>query len=37
MAIPDFQHMMLPLLRFAADREEHSFREAIEVLTGEFG
>ncbi|TFE71093.1 restriction endonuclease, partial [Candidatus Methylacidiphilum fumarolicum] len=28
---------MLPLLRFAADRQEHSLREAIEALTAVFG
>ena len=27
---------MLPLLRFAGDEQEHSFREAIEVLASEF-
>jgi len=29
--------MMLPLLRFAADGNEHSLREAIEGLAGQFG
>lgn len=28
MAIPDYQSIMLPLLRFAKDRKEHSLREA---------
>jgi len=32
MAIPDFQSLMLPLLSFAADGEEHSVREAREHL-----
>jgi len=36
MAIPDYQTTMLPLLRFAADSAEHSLREAIEALAGEF-
>lgn len=37
MAIPDYQSIMLPLLRFAADEQEHSLREAIESLAAEFG
>lgn len=36
MAIPDYQTIMLPLLKFAGDKEEHSLREAIEVLATEF-
>lgn len=32
MAIPDFQSLMLPLLRFAADKELHNSNEAIEAL-----
>ena len=36
MAIPDYQSIMLPLLRFAGDSKEHSFREAIEFLAEEF-
>ena len=32
MAIPDYQSVMLPLLRYAADEQEHSVREAIEAL-----
>lgn len=32
MAIPDFQTLMLPLLRFTADGKEHTLREAAEVL-----
>ncbi len=36
MAIPDFQSIMLPLLRFAADRMEHSLAEAREYLANEF-
>jgi len=34
--IPDYQTVMLPLLRLAADGEEHSLREAIESLADEF-
>ena len=37
MTIPDYQTVMLPLLRLAADGEEHSLREAIERLADEFG
>ena len=36
MAIPDFQSIMLPLLRFLIDRKEHSLRETIEALAEEF-
>jgi restriction system protein len=36
MAIPDYQATMLPLLRFAGDGAEHSLREAIEALAGDF-
>jgi restriction system protein len=37
MAIPDFQTIMLPLLRLSEDGEEHSVREATEKLAYEFG
>ncbi|HPM99442.1 MAG TPA: restriction endonuclease [bacterium] len=37
MAIPDFQSVMLPLLRFAGDRQEHSLRETIDALGNQFG
>jgi restriction system protein len=36
MTIPDYQTVMLPLLRFAADGQEHSLREAIEKLADHF-
>jgi restriction system protein len=36
MPIPDYQTIMLPLLRFAADGEEHSLRETIEALADQF-
>jgi len=36
MAIPDYQSIMLPLLKFLCDRKEHSLREAIEYLADEF-
>jgi restriction system protein len=37
MAIPDYQTVMLPLLRLAGDGREHSLREAIEKLADHFG
>jgi restriction system protein len=36
MAVPDFQSLMLPLLRIAGDGAEHSLAEAREVLAKEF-
>lgn len=36
MAIPDFQAMLLPLLQYAADGQEHSLRESIENLAAVF-
>lgn len=36
MPIPDYQSLMLPLLKFAADGNEHTSREAIELLAKEF-
>ena len=36
MAIPDYQSIMLPLLRFAGDRQEHSLRETIDALADTF-
>ena len=36
MPIPDFQSLMLPLLRFVEDRQEHSFKEAIPFLADRF-
>ena len=32
MAIPDYQTIILPLLRFAGDQQEHSLREAVNQL-----
>ncbi len=34
--IPDFQKIMLPLLKFTGDQEEHSVSDAIEFLAKEF-
>lgn len=36
MAIPDYQTLMLPLLKFYSDGHEHTFREAVEELAKEF-
>ena len=33
MANPDFQTIMLPFLKFAGDKKEHSIRDAIEHLS----
>lgn len=37
MTIPDYQRIMLPLLRLAEDGQEHSVREAVEDLADHFG
>jgi restriction system protein len=37
MAIPGFQDIMLPLLRYASDGKEHTPRETVDVLAVEFG
>ena len=36
MAIPDYQAIMLPLLKFAGDGQENSLRETIDFLAHEF-
>jgi len=36
MTIPDYQSLMLPLLRFIGDGQEHSIRDAIEFLAQQF-
>lgn len=36
MSIPDYESVMLPLLRLAGDKEEHSLRETIDRLAVEF-
>jgi restriction system protein len=36
MPIPDYQSIMLPLLKYAGDEEEHSLRETIEALGSAF-
>lgn len=37
MTIPDYQTVMLPLLRFVSDGKEHHLREAVEALADQFG
>jgi restriction system protein len=37
MPIPDYQTLMLPVLKLAADGREHRFRDAVEQLASEFG
>jgi len=36
MAIPDYQTIMLPLLKFISDKKEHHVRDMIDYLAGEF-
>ena len=36
MAMPDFQKIMLPLLKFLKDKQEHSIRETIDSLADQF-
>src|SRR6516225_1302186 len=36
MAIPDFQSILLPLLKHAGDKEEHSLRDAREKIAESF-
>ena len=36
MMIPDYQSIMLPLLKYAGDKNEHHIRDAIEALANEF-
>jgi len=36
MPIPDYQSIMLPFLKFAGDKKEHSIREAIEYIANSF-
>lgn len=37
MAIPDYQHLMLPLLQLVADGQEHALRDTIEALSDRLG
>lgn len=36
MAVPDFQSLMMPLLRLAGDGVEHAFKDAVEAIAVEF-
>lgn len=36
MAVPDFQSLMLPLLKFAGDGQQHNLAETVEQLAQEF-
>jgi len=36
MPIPDYQSIMLPLLEYLADQQEHSSREVIDSLAASF-
>ncbi len=36
MTIPDFQTIMLPLLKYIGDNQEHSLRKTIEYLADSF-
>jgi len=36
MTIPDYQSIMLPLLKFAGDNQEHTIREAIDHIADGF-
>lgn len=36
MSIPNYQSLMLPLLKLAGDGNEHFFRDAVDALTDEF-
>jgi restriction system protein len=36
MAIPDYQSIMLPLLKYVSDEKEHRFRDAVEALANNF-
>jgi restriction system protein len=36
MGIPDYQTLMLPLLKHTADGQEHSFHSLVESLTADF-
>jgi restriction system protein len=36
MSLPDFQTLMLPVLKFSSTKEEHTLRDVVEYLKGEF-
>lgn len=37
MAIPDYQSLMMPVMHFAGDGQEHSYRQAVEYLAATCG
>ena len=37
MSVPDYQALMLPILKLAVDGEEHRFRDVVETLADELG
>lgn len=37
MPIPDFQSVMLPLLKYLGDEKEHQLQETIDAMVGQFG
>ncbi len=37
MPIPDYQSLMLPLLRIASDGNEHTLSEAVEIMASQLG
>ena len=36
MTIPDFETLMKPMLIYASDKQEHSYRDAIDFLANEY-
>ena len=36
MTIPNYEEVMLPLMRIAADKKEHSMREVVDRLAADF-
>ena len=36
MPIPDYQTLMLPVLRLASDQQEHKFSDSVQSLAAEF-
>ena len=36
MVIPDFEALTKPILNYASDRQEHSYRDTIEFLAHEY-
>ena len=36
MVIPDFEALTKPMLNYASDRQEHSYRDTVEFLAHEY-